>query len=554
MGLTQNVLFFIFFQGLNKGAYSQQWRFFFPSVIEALEGSCVEIPCTFTHPTIPIKPSVVWYMYDRYKYIEIFNSKDSSAVLRNYRSRTSLVTKTRTSCTLRIDKVTQDDKDYYYPGIAEHVQINAFDTQRIYLQLQVIDSPNKPKLQGSNVMTEGKQVVISCIVEHTCGSSPPSLQWNMEGHSVKQTEEPFKEGIWRSVSELTYLPSYEDDRKQIECTATYPNKQKTSGAAILNIEYPPKDTKVIITEKELKEGDEVTLSCSSKSKTDIHAYEWHRGKEEITLFAQTKQIIVKNVSWISETYTCSAVNSVGKGVSDLTEIPVQYSPKEVLLSKLHETEEFTDLKCEFLSSRPNVTHYTWLRNEDSLINQTQQVLRVEMSGRYSCSAHNKIGNTTSSEVLIVVKGEENRASEVTDLPVILGCLAAGIALILAILVIFFYIRMKNKSDSPSSPIHGVINKRMTNEPLNNEEYASIDGHIYGNLQDEKSSKPNSSYSNGKQYYLSEEDMIYSNAQYVDPEDVQYSAIQHNQHIHPKRSTVLLHKDDIDYAVVIQNNK
>ncbi|XP_053547214.1 B-cell receptor CD22 isoform X2 [Bombina bombina] len=467
MGLTQNVLFFIFFQGLNKGAYSQQWRFFFPSVIEALEGSCVEIPCTFTHPTIPIKPSVVWYMYDRYKYIEIFNSKDSSAVLRNYRSRTSLVTKTRTSCTLRIDKVTQDDKDYYYPGIAEHVQINAFDTQRIYLQLQVIDSPNKPKLQGSNVMTEGKQVVISCIVEHTCGSSPPSLQWNMEGHSVKQTEEPFKEGIWRSVSELTYLPSYEDDRKQIECTATYPNKQKTSGAAILNIEY---------------------------------------------------------------------------------------SPKEVLLSKLHETEEFTDLKCEFLSSRPNVTHYTWLRNEDSLINQTQQVLRVEMSGRYSCSAHNKIGNTTSSEVLIVVKGEENRASEVTDLPVILGCLAAGIALILAILVIFFYIRMKNKSDSPSSPIHGVINKRMTNEPLNNEEYASIDGHIYGNLQDEKSSKPNSSYSNGKQYYLSEEDMIYSNAQYVDPEDVQYSAIQHNQHIHPKRSTVLLHKDDIDYAVVIQNNK
>ncbi|XP_075183291.1 B-cell receptor CD22-like [Anomaloglossus baeobatrachus] len=64
--------------------------------------------------------------------------------------------------------------------------------------------------------------------------------------------------------------------------------------------------------------------------------------------------------------------------------------------------EFTKLICDFLSSRPDVTHYTWMKDGSILQNQTGKILtmgnNVETSGKYSCIAHNSVGDSSSEDV------------------------------------------------------------------------------------------------------------------------------------------------------------
>ncbi|CAJ0950017.1 unnamed protein product [Ranitomeya imitator] len=62
-------------------------------------------------------------------------------------------------------------------------------------------------------------------------------------------------------------------------------------------------------------------------------------------------------------------------------------------------EGFTELTCDFQSSRPNVTHYTWMKGGSILKNETEKTLTVDNNeenlGQYSCIAHNSVGNSSS---------------------------------------------------------------------------------------------------------------------------------------------------------------
>ncbi|XP_075183296.1 B-cell receptor CD22-like [Anomaloglossus baeobatrachus] len=243
----------------------------------ALLGSCVEIPCTHSvHDTIGVS-GVVWYIGDYQEGEEILNTKNLSSVNEKYKNRTSMVPGEK-NCTLRIDPVREEDSNTYY---SDH------DSSKIYFRpatfLYVRDYPADMNLSVSKYMSEDNATTVRCAVEHTCGSSPPSLQWNKPGQ-IEERSVSLHKGSWSEESELTYIPSYVDDGTPIRCTATYPNGQKTEKSAKLKILFAPKHVTVTIIENgKITEGSDVNLACTSISRPEVSTYEWYKGRERTKL-------------------------------------------------------------------------------------------------------------------------------------------------------------------------------------------------------------------------------------------------------------------------------
>ncbi|XP_056400855.1 B-cell receptor CD22-like [Hyla sarda] len=311
------IFLLIVFQGFHLGfvCWGQRTRY----IVRALLGSCVELPCAHRFGDSPEMSGVVWYAGNK----EILNTKNSSSVLEEYRNRTSLVPGEK-SCTLRIDPVRREDGNDYYSRSSD--DITPQDSYRRYSKydgthLYVTGSPRGLQVHVSANLTEENATTIRCSVEHTCGSSPPTIRWNKPGQITKYST-PTWEG-WTEESKLTYIPFYVDDGSRVQCTATYPNGQNAQRSAELRILFAPKHVTATIIEKgEILEGSDVNLMCISISKPEVNMYEWYKG-ENRTLLPYTRwKMTVHNVTRDMEPYSCAAINTVGRGESALMKIPV----------------------------------------------------------------------------------------------------------------------------------------------------------------------------------------------------------------------------------------
>ncbi|XP_073426671.1 B-cell receptor CD22-like isoform X1 [Dendrobates tinctorius] len=520
--------------GFYLGSVCQQWTF--PSGITALIGSCVEIPCTYDPAGRLGTSSTVWYTFIDGSWTEIPNSKDSSYAWTHYKDGSSMVSGNN-SCTLRIDPVRKDFGNYYYPGIAEDRTINAYDKQQSYVLLSVTEEADV-RLDLSNKLTEGEATTIRCSVEHTCGSSPPSLQWNKPGQVHNESVE-IPGRSWREQSSLIYIPSYVDDDTPVRCMAIYPSGQSFHESGTLNIKYTPKNV-AVIAKDEVAEGSDVTLQCNSFSKRDVYKYEWYKGKNKIKLPEKGWKITVRNVTRNEEPYSCAAINDVGRGESTLTKIPVLHAPIGVHITVKNEGE-FTKFICDFRSSRPDVTQYTWMKDGSILWSETDKNLimgsNVENYGQYSCIAHNSVGDSSSSEIYY--------KDNILYSPVIWGSVAGAFFLLLFILLLSLCLRRKKRSSS----IHETSTK--ISKISNKNDLVKDDNH-HGNLLSSQNAPPPPVRSEPSvDMSFAGNQVIYSNNDVTQPStEVEYSVISHR---HPKQarqnSSRARHDDDVEYATV-----
>ncbi|KAM4652323.1 B-cell receptor CD22-like isoform 1-T1 [Discoglossus pictus] len=550
MIMTKKFFLLILLQALYPGSYCDTWNFSFPSNIQALENSCVEIPCSFSHPKDVKQHIVKWYPIGKNFIYELLDTRSS---ISEDRGQAPLLDTITHSCALRLDIVGSKDEGRYFPGISN--SINAYDLNGKTIQLDVSGVPPQILLEVPTEIIEGRPVNITCSADHTCAFKPPSLHWNIEGHPVIEFHIDQGEGKLRAVSQLTFHPSSKDQGSTIGCRATYPNGKRYRKEGKLNIEYPPKETKVVMIKTKPNEGDDVYLYCNSKSSPEETLYEWFVGKERIKMAHQTWSIVVRNVSWDSEPYSCSAVNKLGRGESAVTEILVQYAAKKVQIIRSDTKNGNVFLKCYFLSSRPNVTHYTWYLNNTELKDQKQQTIILKKNetnpGIYHCAVHNIVGTTSSPSLKVIFMDKEQKTeTSIFNFPVILGSLAACIMFILAILVLCIFMRRKTRSVSSISPVHEINPTRKSDQAMQNKEGIPMEEKLYVNLHDEKSKQNSMRYLYNE---LKEEEAFYSNGQHGNPEEVQYSSIQHTQSDQPKRSTLMLkHSEATEYAVVVHN--
>ncbi|XP_030069052.1 sialoadhesin isoform X2 [Microcaecilia unicolor] len=402
MELLKRLLKFTLLQAFFPGSLSQLWSVQMPSSIQALKGSCVVIPCTFTHPQ-PRNASegfhIVWYLKRVNNYTEVFNSRGPRTIERTFQGRTALVGDTKKKiCSLQINSVKAEDAAVYYVCIDP--QSNSSQSQNVGTQLRISGSPGIVSLSNPGSMSEEKLVNISCSVEHTCPSKPPVLSWSKAGSRVSMHQEELLGSKWRTVTTLTYNPFFKDHKSSLQCNATYPNRQISQKSITLNIEYLPKETKASVIENlDLREGDSVTLKCSSNANPAVTSYRWYQGHQNKFLQGKTQQITLQNITWDSGPYYCKTQNAKGVGFSKPLTLKILYSPKNTSASVVGnstiEEGDFVQLICSS-HSNPAVTNYSWYQGiqKDILQHRGQQITLQILtwdSGPYYCTAHNALG-------------------------------------------------------------------------------------------------------------------------------------------------------------------
>ncbi|XP_067413580.1 B-cell receptor CD22-like [Emydura macquarii macquarii] len=319
VSLTGQRLLLALLEALCYSRVSGSWGSSLPGTIRALKGSCVVIPCSFTYPgsreSLGGPFSVAWYQYRSRGYPEIYNSKGTASVLAEYQARTQLLGDLEMgNCTLSISPVQSEDTMSYYVWInPDSVRHRFYD---VTVRVEVADTPDPLMLSDPGVLIEGDRTTIICSIRHTCPSAPPTLTWSLPGGKAVTSHERLAGGGWRAESELSYTPSYKDHGRYLQCTATFPNQQQARSVLHLQVKYRPRDTAVaVVGPARLKEGDSVTLRCTSQSHPLAASYRWFQGPRRAPLrgLGRGPEVTVPAVGRHSGPYRCAAENEIGLG-------------------------------------------------------------------------------------------------------------------------------------------------------------------------------------------------------------------------------------------------
>uniref|UniRef100_A0A668AT26 Immunoglobulin V-set domain-containing protein n=1 Tax=Myripristis murdjan TaxID=586833 RepID=A0A668AT26_9TELE len=229
-------LHFLFIQVLwSVFAEGNKWKVTLPSRLSALTGSCLVVPCSFTHPSSHTPHSASWYLYSKMpsRYPLVYSSTRPEAVEAHFRGRTKLLGNvTHGTCTLLITEVTaQHNGEAIYPWI-DNVGFKFYHT---VVTLDVSETAAKPVMTISGELVEGHGVTVSCEVRHSCPLAPPTLSFERHGGeaTVNSTEEG--DGRWRLLSTITFIATAEDHGRPVGCKVTFPGGQKATTDLVLHV-------------------------------------------------------------------------------------------------------------------------------------------------------------------------------------------------------------------------------------------------------------------------------------------------------------------------------
>ncbi|XP_040182772.1 sialoadhesin-like [Rana temporaria] len=279
-----------------------------PKTMKTLEGSCVVIPCKFT--IAKPKPVIQWLKYSKSNQGEIYNSKNSSSVLKSFLGRVSLVGDlAKGNCTIRINNVSSMDGGLYFPQIDSDPPTWKEESEdEVYLYISYIPELN---ISGPELLIEGNTYVFTCAAKHTCPANPPTLTWNVGNLSAKTHHKELLNGEWETVSKLTYKVDSEDNLEILKCFAQYPNRQKKEKLKVLRVLHPPKMVSVQSTHEtgHVRKGDKFSLICQGYGNPDITNYTWYKNNQ-IVLYGEDFEVDGMTEDKSGQ-YYCVARNDIG---------------------------------------------------------------------------------------------------------------------------------------------------------------------------------------------------------------------------------------------------
>ncbi|CAL1612611.1 unnamed protein product [Knipowitschia caucasica] len=282
--------------------------------LEALSGTCLLIPCTFTlapvhENKIQLDKPVVAIWSKTHPYFgrtgeeKFFDSSDPDL--------SSPMTLTgdlrQRNCTTLFTEIHTNHSDKYYLRIENQ----GFKATAVCdpLQIHVRDSAWRPSVQISGSLREQQTVVISCSALTPCPDAPPVLSWSLQqtpAHSLL----PNPDGTFNSSIQQSLLLSEEHHGLELLCSALYPVRGGHKAAKTtmtLTVDHSPKHTTVLV---EGNTSVSLTLSCSSRAWPPDLSFSWFR------LSPQGPQRVHEgDLYTINHTspgrYFCQAKNQVG---------------------------------------------------------------------------------------------------------------------------------------------------------------------------------------------------------------------------------------------------
>ncbi|XP_026137801.1 B-cell receptor CD22-like isoform X1 [Carassius auratus] len=416
------------------------------------EGSCVTIPCSYKK-TKDGKYTLLWFKDPEYNKISqifdgtiLYSNTEERPQSPGYSSRVKYITDETSQenqniwikCDLRItDLQTKDSGNYKFRFIIS----SYMKYMSAAMNLKVTDNPCKVHIEPSELKSpvrESDKLTVRCSTFGSCDLHPEWLvhtsrqkqKWTSSSSTdmIIETEED-KEG--RKITKLKLSVTWKDDRRILSCRPAKSEDSCQIRNITLSVEYAPKEVKATVSSEDVKEGDSVTLSCTSRGQPDV-SFSWFK-KERIEKSQQMSDLKLNNVKpEDSGEYYCEAENKHGVKKSNIIQIDVKYGPEGVKvqpvnIKDLKEGDELT-LKCLVERGNPAVYQFMWYKNSQnqSETSETFIISKVteEDRGSYQCQADNGIRTEISDilevsvkyapeNVTVSVKGEQRLGSELT---------------------------------------------------------------------------------------------------------------------------------------------
>ncbi|XP_014325949.2 B-cell receptor CD22-like isoform X2 [Xiphophorus maculatus] len=302
-------------------------RIITPNNMEALTGSCLQIPCTYNteHSNHNSSRSIygVWMKggidLGSVRSNLVFNSSGSI----NTYSLSITGNLKEKNCTTLFPNLTTSHTDKYLFRL-ENYPFRATACADP-LQITVKDSPQRPSINLPSDLKEHQSVTVTCSAFTPCPHSPPELTWNLQQDSLNQTEKN-TDGTFTTKIQKTITLSDTHDGYNISCSARYPVNGgiKTAETKVtLSVSYAPKDTSASISPSGLvSAGSWVELSCSSRAKPPIRSFTWFRNYKRGATKVSVGQVYSFNVSERGE-FHCVATNDLGQQKSSVILVAIK---------------------------------------------------------------------------------------------------------------------------------------------------------------------------------------------------------------------------------------
>uniref|UniRef100_A0A665TIH4 Ig-like domain-containing protein n=1 Tax=Echeneis naucrates TaxID=173247 RepID=A0A665TIH4_ECHNA len=193
---------------------SGEWKATVAKNLDALETSCVVLPCTFSHPKEALPSSKLrklWHVSTN-KGSFIYN-EDPTLILENFRGRTRLLQESSTyNCTLEITDIKNHDNGPFC------------------FWIELARTVNDQNTKDQNFSYQQIAVTI-------CKTTSDNI---IESHRSMFT------GLWEAQSILTFIPEEKDDHSDITCTAEFFGGKTSSSTKKLYIKRTGNYNHIII--------------------------------------------------------------------------------------------------------------------------------------------------------------------------------------------------------------------------------------------------------------------------------------------------------------------
>ncbi|XP_043115715.1 B-cell receptor CD22 isoform X2 [Puntigrus tetrazona] len=388
----------------------------------------VTIPCSYKK-TKGYTYTLLWFkdsVYDKGKFIGtiVYSNTEERPQSPDYSKRVEYITDEASQttqeqgikCDLNITDLRKTDSGNYsfrLIGPNQKYMSNA-------LVLKVEENPCKVHIEPSeleNPLKESEDFTFRCSTFGSCEHSP---EWLIHTSGQKQewtsssttdtTTVTKEEEEGRKVTKMKLNVTYKDDNRSLSCRPANSKYDWQIKKLTLFVENAPKETKATVSPEIVKEGDSVTLSCSSRGRPEV-SFTWFKN-EKVEKYQQKSDWKLMNVKpEDSGKYYCEAKNKHGEDKSDVIAIDVKYGPKEVRVEPQGSTDlkdgEHLTLKCLVKKSNPRVTQFTWYKNNQELkeTGETLSIIKVKADdkGSYHCKANNGIDTAESNKTTVSVK-------------------------------------------------------------------------------------------------------------------------------------------------------
>ncbi|MCJ8737621.1 hypothetical protein PDJAM_G00026180 [Pangasius djambal] len=300
-----------------------------------------------------------------------------------------------------------------------------------HTELKVYSFPSDPTIESSGPFMEGKVTNLTCTVREVFPVDCFHIQWldgELELHSMRRN---FSDKPQNLSLTIPFKPKDSDQNKTFTCKVSLEmegvSTQKTASTT-LTVHYSPKHTTIDVRpNKNLNEGETVTISCQTDSAPEGHVTlsRVQNGEETKVVSSNGTQtsfsISFTKVSH-SGTYVCEAVNKYGHQ-RESVQITVQAPPKNITVtvypSKEIQEGETVKICCQLVSFPPSDITLRKLDNGNAIYSANGIFLLANLtsndSGLYQVNATNALGSETEIFKIIVMSKRKDGGNIYLDL-------------------------------------------------------------------------------------------------------------------------------------------